>query len=101
VQQVKAREDCPHCGAKEEKDHHPGNCIAALKATLEKERVERKAVIDDALVAENDHIRRERDLLRVALKDIAGTTNRTATPAQFIRHLQKIAADALGGKYEG
>ena len=75
--------------------------LFALKQTLEKERAERKAVIDDVLVANNDLLRRERDLLRVALKDIAGTTNRTATPERFIRHLQKIAADALGGKYEG
>ena len=33
---VKPREDCPDCGTKEAKGHHPGDCIVALKAKVER-----------------------------------------------------------------
>lgn len=33
-EQVKALEDCPDCGKKEAKGHHPGDCISNLKVQL-------------------------------------------------------------------
>jgi hypothetical protein len=33
---VKPLEDCPNCGAKEAKGHHPLNCVAILKSKLTK-----------------------------------------------------------------
>jgi len=36
VEQVKPLEDCPDCGASEEKGHHQGNCVVKLKQRRDK-----------------------------------------------------------------